>query len=85
MTQRTIDEIRIDCVSRGGFITESDLIEITSADRLAPLLIRHSHGRMTVPAQDVEHAIRLIEAYPDSHLRDVSFPAKTYDRLPLYM
>ena len=70
---RTIEQLRNDAKSRYGFISEADMWEIVAADRLAPILIRHSHGRMTVPAQDVGHAIRLIEAYPDSRLRDVSF------------
>ena len=73
---RTTADLRRECLARrGGFIVEADLPEIIAADRLTPLLIRHSHGRMICAAQDVSHHCQLVANWPGAYVRDISWPA----------
>ena len=76
MMTQTIEDLRRECMARrDGFIIEDDLPEIIAADRLTPLLIRHSHGRMIVAAQDVAHHLQLVANWPGAYVRDISWPA----------
>ena len=71
---RTIALIKQRTLERtGGFITEDLLPEILEADRLCPVLVRHSHGRLVCTAQEVKTTIKMIESYPGGYLRDIQF------------
>ena len=73
---RTIALIRQQTLERtGGFIPDDLMAEIIDADRLHPLLIRHSHGRCVVNAMEANTMIKMIESYPGGYVRDVQFIA----------
>ena len=59
----------------GGFLSEDELPGIIAINRLEPLLIRHSHGRMVCSAQDVAFHVKLIDDHDEAYVRDVSWPA----------
>lgn len=58
-----------------GFITSEDLPAVIAEDRLYPCLIRCGGGRLSCPAQDVDHFIAIIEAEGSDYIRDVSLQA----------
>ena len=71
---RTIALIKQRTLERtGGFITEDLLPEFLDADRLCPVVVRHSHGRLVGTAQEVKTTIKMIESYPGGYLRDIQF------------
>ena len=55
-----------------GFITEEELPRVIAEDRLYPCLIRCGGGRLSCPAQDVRHFIKIIETEGSDYIRDVS-------------
>jgi hypothetical protein len=59
-----------------GFIQKADLDKVIYEDRLYPCLIRCGGGRLSCPAQDVEHWIEIIEKEGSDYIRDVSLQPK---------
>lgn len=55
-----------------GFFGAHQLREIVAENRLAPCLIRCGGGRLTCPAQDVQHWITIIERDGSDYIRDIS-------------
>ena len=72
---RTIAEMRYDSANRDGFITPVELVEIIKANPYERLLIRHTLGRLICTAADVAIHCEMIRNWPDTRVRDISWPA----------
>jgi hypothetical protein len=60
--------------ANGGFLVESDVVELAASDRLRQVLCRFNNGRFLCAAQDVAHFVGIIEHSKEDWLRDVSLP-----------
>ena len=73
---RTIDQLRRESFARrGGEITTADISAIIDACNHELILIRHSHGRLLVPAQDIAITLQMIDQWPGAYVRDMSWPS----------
>ena len=71
----TIEQLKHnDTIYGKGFIKVEDMPAFIDAGRMELILIRHSHGSMRVPAQDVETSIAMIEQWPGAYVHNLSFP-----------
>ena len=56
----------------GGFLRDTDLVELAKLDRLRQVLIRCGNGRMVVAAQDAKHFADIVDRDGVDYVRDVA-------------
>ncbi len=68
----------------GGYLKDTDILQLIALDRLCPVLVRCGGCRFTCAAQDVAHLESCIAAGGD-YIRDVSFPTGSNERAAKWM
>lgn len=61
-------------IRHGGHLTAANVDALAHVDRLRPILVRCNTCRLTCPAADVAHIVRLLTAGGEG-VRDITLPA----------